>query len=100
MRSTDHWHVPALDGLRGIAVLVVLFCHAPLKFKLAGGNIGVDLFFVLSGFLITSILLNEWRARETIGVSLFYLRRALRLFPAAFSVLLCPDLRSVRSASG
>jgi peptidoglycan/LPS O-acetylase OafA/YrhL len=87
MRQTDHWRVPALDGLRGIAVLTVLLYHAPI-FGLVGGNIGVDLFFVLSGFLITSILLNEWRARGTISISLFYLRRALRLFPAAFLVLL------------
>jgi peptidoglycan/LPS O-acetylase OafA/YrhL len=87
VRSADHWHVPALDGLRGIAVLVVLLCHAP-AFRLAGGNLGVDLFFVLSGFLITSILLNEWRQRDAISIPKFYLRRALRLFPAAFSVLL------------
>lgn len=88
MRSADHWHVPALDGLRGIAVLVVLMCHAPAEFRLVGGNIGVDLFFVLSGFLITSILLNEWRDRETISVRHFYYRRILRLLPASFSVLL------------
>lgn len=83
----DHSRVPALDGLRGIAVFTVLLYHAPI-FRLVGGNIGVDLFFVLSGFLITSILLNEWRARGKISIYLFDLRRVLRLFPAAFSVLL------------
>lgn len=76
----------ALDGLRGIAVLVVLLCHIS-PYRLAGGNIGVDLFFVLSGFLITSILLNEYRSTGTINIRLFYLRRALRLFPALFSVV-------------
>ena len=76
----------ALDGLRGIAILVVLLCHIS-PYRLAGGNIGVDLFFVLSGFLITSILLNEYRSTGTISIKLFYLRRALRLFPAAFSVV-------------
>lgn len=84
----QHWHVPALDGLRGIAVLVVILCHAPPTYQLHGGHIGVDLFFVLSGFLITSILLNEWRSTGRISIPHFYLRRACRLFPAAFSVLL------------
>jgi peptidoglycan/LPS O-acetylase OafA/YrhL len=76
----------ALDGLRGVAVLVVLLCHIS-PYRLAGGNIGVDLFFVLSDFLITSILLNEHRSTGTISIKLFYLRRALRLFPALFSVI-------------
>lgn len=88
MGSKEHWHVPALDGLRGIAVLVVILCHAPPAYRLYGGHVGVDLFFVLSGFLITSILLNEWRDTGRISIPHFYLRRACRLFPAAFSVLL------------
>lgn len=87
MGSKEHWHVPALDGLRAVAVLVVISCHAP-ALQLRGGHIGVDLFFVLSGFLITSILLNEWRDTNRISIPHFYLRRACRLFPAAFSVLL------------
>lgn len=88
----NHWRVPALDGLRAVAVLVVVCCHLPSQYRLAGGNTGVDLFFVLSGFLITSILLNEWRDSGRISIPHFYLRRAFRLFPAAFSVLLFATL--------
>ena len=74
---------PALDGLRGIAILLVLGTHLGLPF-LPGGYLGVDIFFVLSGFLITCLLVQEWQ--ETGGISLkrFYYRRALRLFPVLF----------------
>jgi len=86
-------HFPALDGLRAVAVLLVLYDHAPqvlgrdrgtmhwLWHGSAGAWIGVDLFFVLSGFLITTILL---RARGQDGAfRRFWLRRALRIFPLA-----------------
>lgn len=73
-------HVPALDGLRGIAILLVLAVHA--DGLIPGGWFGVDLFFVLSGFLITSILIGEWGAKGRISLSDFYRRRGLRLFPA------------------
>jgi peptidoglycan/LPS O-acetylase OafA/YrhL len=74
-------HRPSLDGLRGVAILAVLGLHAQLPF-FHGGFVGVDVFFVLSGFLITVLLLEEWRGRGTIGLGRFYLRRALRLLPA------------------
>ena len=71
---------PALDGLRGLAVLLVICDHAHLP--LGAAWIGVDLFFVLSGFLITSLLLEE-RARDgRISLRAFYLRRARRILPA------------------
>src|SRR5205085_1939467 len=71
-------HVRALDGLRGLAVAAVLFFHDG---DLKGGFLGVDLFFVLSGFLITSLLLAE--AREgRIDLGRFWTRRARRLLPA------------------
>ncbi len=73
-------HLPALDGLRGLAVLGVLGFHA--GDFLVGGYLGVDLFFVLSGFLITSILLAEYRATERIDLRAFWIRRARRLLPA------------------
>ncbi|HEY7326340.1 MAG TPA: acyltransferase [Gemmataceae bacterium] len=73
-----------LDGLRGVAILLVLGCHLGW---LPGGFLGVDLFFVLSGFLITSLLLEEWQSTGSIRLGQFYLRRALRLWPA-FIVLL------------
>lgn len=78
--SVNH-RVPALDGVRAIAVLTVLAVHMQPKI-FYGGVIGVDLFFVLSGFLITSILLSEYRETGSISIGRFYLRRALRLFPA------------------
>ena len=72
---------PALDGLRALSVLAVFAYHAaPRVFP--GGLIGVDVFFVLSGFLITTLLLEERAATGTISFGLFYQRRALRLFPA------------------
>ncbi len=78
--------VPALDGVRGIAILLVFAVHTS-PVLLRGGRIGVDLFFVLSGFLITSILLQEHRRRDAIHLGYFYMRRALRLFPALASVI-------------
>src|SRR4051794_8708846 len=64
---------PALDGIRGIAVAAVLLFHAE---HLAGGYLGVDTFFVLSGFLITSILLTEGAIARTVSLSRFWVRRA------------------------
>ena len=78
-------HLPALDGLRGIALLGVLFFHA--NGALPGGYLGVDLFFVLSGFLITSLLLAEQRETGRIALSAFWVRRARRLFPALLSLM-------------
>jgi peptidoglycan/LPS O-acetylase OafA/YrhL len=74
-------HVPALDGLRGVAILLVLAGHYTGKPAGAGG-IGVGLFFVLSGFLITTLLLEELAAKGRLSLIGFYLRRARRLFPA------------------
>ena len=70
---------PALDGLRAVAILLVIAYHDGL---LEGGFVGVDVFFALSGFLITSLLVEEWRERGTIQLGRFYARRALRLAPA------------------
>lgn len=74
-------HRPALEGLRGIAILLVMAVNFTPPF-LPGGFAGVDLFFVLSGFLITCLLWEEWRATGGIGLKRFYGRRALRLLPA------------------
>ncbi|MEZ5376377.1 MAG: acyltransferase [Acidimicrobiales bacterium] len=73
--------VPALDGVRALAVLIVVAYHGDW-FRIQGGFIGVDVFFVLSGFLITRLLVDEHARFGEISLRSFYLRRALRLFPA------------------
>ena len=79
-------HLRALDGLRGIAVFAVVLYHfAPGVAP--GGFLGVDLFFVLSGFLITSLLVNELHATHHVSLTAFWARRARRLLPALFLVL-------------
>lgn len=79
-------YLPQLDGLRALACAVVVLHHIPMRFGV-GGYIGVDVFFVLSGFLITRILRNEMHATNTINLREFYKRRLRRLTPAL--VLLC-----------
>jgi peptidoglycan/LPS O-acetylase OafA/YrhL len=77
---------PGLDGLRALAVLTVIgfhYWHWPV-----GGNAGVELFFVLSGFLITTLLAEEWQQNGRILLGRFYLRRALRLLPALWAFLI------------
>ncbi len=78
---------PGLDGLRALAVAAVFLYHARIDW-LPGGFLGVDLFFVLSGYLITSLLLVEWEARNRIDLRRFWLRRARRLLPALVVVVL------------
>src|SRR5664279_5175856 len=77
--------VRALDGLRGAAVAGVIGFHAG---HLTGGYLGVDLFFVLSGFLITSLLLDEQVRSGGIALGRFWIRRARRLLPALLVMLL------------
>jgi peptidoglycan/LPS O-acetylase OafA/YrhL len=79
-------HEPALDGLRGLAILAVLLYHGALSVG-EGGYFGVEAFFVLSGFLITSLLLAEWTTSRTIRLGRFWARRARRLLPALFCVV-------------
>jgi peptidoglycan/LPS O-acetylase OafA/YrhL len=77
---------PGLDGLRAIAVMAVLLYHADLPF-IPGGFLGVEVFFVISGYLITALLLAEWRQKGTINLKDFWLRRARRLLPALYVLL-------------
>lgn len=76
-----------LQGLRAIAILLVVIYHAGVSW-LPGGYIGVDVFFVLSGFLITKLLVKEWNSTGCIQLSTFYARRIKRLLPASLFVLL------------
>ena len=77
---------PALDGLRAIAIAAVVGAHV-YAWPSHGGN-GVELFFVLSGFLITSLLLEEQQVRGRVSLSAFYRRRAYRLLPALYVMLI------------
>src|SRR2546427_12323185 len=70
---------PALDGIRAISILAVMLYHSGL---IHGGFLGVDVFFTLSGFLITTLLIEEHAAAGRIALRDFYCRRALRLLPA------------------
>lgn len=84
--TTTHWsHIRALDGLRALAVIAVIIFHFSGDL-LAGGFLGVDLFFVLSGFLITSLLVVEWRRWGGIDLFAFWGRRIRRLMPALIVV--------------
>jgi peptidoglycan/LPS O-acetylase OafA/YrhL len=76
-----------IQGLRAVAVLAVLCYHARLGFA-PGGYVGVDVFFVISGFLITGLLIREFEAKGRLSLSRFYARRIRRLLPAASVVLL------------
>ncbi len=85
MAQRDRELLPEIEGLRAIAVVSVLLYHA--QFGISGGYIGVDVFFVVSGFLITRLLVRERVATGRISLRTFYARRARRLLPAATLVL-------------
>ncbi|MBV7695263.1 acyltransferase family protein [Streptomyces sp. TRM70350] len=76
-----------IQGLRAVAVSLVVLSHSGVS-HVAGGYIGVDVFFVISGFLITSLMLREWSREGRISLGRFYARRALRLLPASTLVVL------------
>ena len=78
--SKSFRYQPALDGIRAIAVLLVMANHTGF---FHAGRLGVDIFFVLSGYLITAILVSEFSANGRINLKKFYVRRALRILPAA-----------------
>jgi peptidoglycan/LPS O-acetylase OafA/YrhL len=80
-------YLPGLDGLRAIAVLAVIVYHANSTW-LAGGFLGVEVFFVISGYLITLLLVAEKERTSAINLKDFWLRRARRLLPALFVMML------------
>jgi peptidoglycan/LPS O-acetylase OafA/YrhL len=77
---------PGLDGLRALAVVAVLLYHGGVSWS-GGGFLGVEMFFVLSGFLITSLLVAEWGRSGAIALRAFWARRARRLLPALFALV-------------
>lgn len=80
-------YILGLDGLRALAVLSVIFYHLGFKWA-SGGFLGVVVFFVLSGYLITDLLVEEWDRHQHIHLKKFWLKRAKRLLPAIFLLLL------------
>jgi len=89
----------SLDGLRGVAILLVVANHGGLL-RDGYGFIGVNTFFVLSGFLITSLLILEQEAHGSVKLSFFYLRRALRLLPALLAMLAAFLIYALATMSG
>ncbi len=86
LRTTSMSYMPGLDGLRTLAVFAVIAYHLGLSWA-PGGLLGVNLFFVLSGYLITNILQVQWEHSGKIDLKDFWLRRAKRLLPALFVML-------------
>jgi peptidoglycan/LPS O-acetylase OafA/YrhL len=84
--SGAHAYLPAIDGLRALAVAGVVAYHFSLHWA-DGGFLGVDFFFVLSGFLITGLLVGEWDRHHTIALRSFWFRRSKRLMPAVMVLL-------------
>ena len=78
--------MPGLDGIRALAVLAVLAYHLGLGWA-PGGLLGVGVFLTLSGYLITDLLLGQWEVAGRLRLADFWLRRARRLLPAVFVVL-------------
>lgn len=90
-RFRDAKYFPALDGLRGLSIAAVIWHHCTprqLDGILGRGHLGVRLFFAISGFLITTLLLRERRHSGSVNVGKFWARRALRIFPLYYTVLL------------
>jgi peptidoglycan/LPS O-acetylase OafA/YrhL len=84
-------HIPTLDGLRAVSFLLVFVSHTRLIREIPGG-FGVTVFFFLSGFLITTLMRREWDKIGTLDVKHFYLRRALRILPPFYLVLIVASL--------
>jgi peptidoglycan/LPS O-acetylase OafA/YrhL len=86
-RASGEFHIPSLDGIRAIAAFIVFLSHCGLEDVIPGG-FGVTIFFFLSGFLITTLLRQEYEKTDAISLKKFYLRRFYRIIPPLYIVLL------------
>ncbi|MEI9919823.1 MAG: acyltransferase [Bacteroidota bacterium] len=80
-----------IDFLRGVAIILVIFRHHPFiaDKTLAAGWMGVDLFFVLSGFLVSGLLFNEYKRRDSINIGRFFVRRGFKIYPLFYVTMAC-----------
>jgi peptidoglycan/LPS O-acetylase OafA/YrhL len=97
--TPEHRNIPSLDGLRAFSILAVILAHSSwyfpvwlkensfFRFGIGNSRTGVTVFFVISGFLITNLLLREWDKTESISLKHFYFRRSMRIFPAFYIYL-------------
>ena len=86
MSNNKSKYLPSIDSLRALAVLAVIIYHVDVNY-LPGGFLGVDLFFVLSGYLISSLIIKEYRKAGSLNLYNFYIRRARRLLPAVYFMI-------------
>ena len=86
MSNNKSKYLPSIDSLRALAVLAVIIYHVDVNY-LPGGFLGVDLFFVLSGYLISSLIIKEFKKTGTVNLYNFYIRRARRLLPAVYFMI-------------
>ncbi len=86
MSNNKSKYLPSIDSLRALAVLAVIIYHVDVNY-LPGGFLGVDLFFVLSGYLISSLIIKEHRKTGSLNLYNFYIRRARRLLPAVYFMI-------------
>ena len=86
MSNNKSKYLPRIDSLRALAVLAVIIYHVDVNY-LPGGFLGVDLFFVLSGYLISSLIIKEYRKTGSLNLYNFYIRRARRLLPAVYFMI-------------
>ncbi|MCJ8208241.1 acyltransferase [Mucilaginibacter sp. RS28] len=86
MQKTSSAYIPSLDGLRGLSILLVYIAHVGYE-KLVPGGLGVTVFFFISGYIITNLLLDEYEKTGTTDLKLFYSRRMLRLYPPLLLML-------------
>ena len=86
MNNNKSKYLPSIDSLRALAVLAVIIYHVDVNY-LPGGFLGVDLFFVLSGYLISSLIIKEYKKTGSVNLYNFYIRRARRLLPAVYFMI-------------